>query len=292
MPEKRMLVVQAELVKKIDENRGDMTQSAFIEFLLDSQLKQGAEAPDEKKYATKEELRLFEEDIKQFLKNFLDFFVSYWLESGKGSIKTTERPYGEFLAQLESLKQQATASEADFERALSQSAKQTNPVIIEEGDKIIPSTDLEVSPEVTRGITAEAPEQTQAMDQSDTSELEKKAPVSTESQETTDYEIAAELEILPPVDMRKITRIMIYLDRLPEVETTELVPLTDKPLIIVLLREPMHLIEILKTLPEVSQAQEVTEGKLRKIQMTLSGNSVLDEAKEGLGSGASRDLSS
>ena len=40
MSEKRMLIMPAELVKKIDDNRGDMTQVEFIDFLIDGQLKE------------------------------------------------------------------------------------------------------------------------------------------------------------------------------------------------------------------------------------------------------------
>ena len=85
MAEKRMLIVPAELVKKIDNNRGDMTQAEFIDFLIDGQLK---EEIKEQKYATKEEIHSFEQDMKKLLKNFLDFFVSYGLELGKESPKT------------------------------------------------------------------------------------------------------------------------------------------------------------------------------------------------------------
>jgi intein/homing endonuclease len=91
MPEKRMLIVPAELVRKIDENRGDMPQAEFIEFLIDGQLKEKVKEPaEEKKYATKTEFRSFEEDIKKLLKSFLDFFVGYGLELGKPT------PKGEF----------------------------------------------------------------------------------------------------------------------------------------------------------------------------------------------------
>ena len=38
MTEKRMLIVDAELLKKIDENRGDMSRTEFINFLINSQL--------------------------------------------------------------------------------------------------------------------------------------------------------------------------------------------------------------------------------------------------------------
>ena len=95
MSEKRMLIVPAELVRTIDENRGDMTQAEFIDFLIENQLKQRVKEREDREYVTreeilsfKEEIRLFEEDIKKLLKSFLDFFVSYGLELGKGSPKT------------------------------------------------------------------------------------------------------------------------------------------------------------------------------------------------------------
>jgi hypothetical protein len=109
-----------------------------------------------------------------------------------------------------------------------------------------------------------------------------------------------ELEILSPIDVRQIMGIMRHLDSLAEVENTELVPLTDRPLIIVFLREPIPLIEILRALPEVDEVEEITavadathaESKRRKLQITLSGNSVLDDAKERLNSEVSHSLSS
>ena len=79
MPEKRMLIVPAELVKKIDENRGDLSQWEFIEFLIDSQLKQDS---TEQGFVTKEALHEFEQNIKDLLRSFLEFFVSYGLELG------------------------------------------------------------------------------------------------------------------------------------------------------------------------------------------------------------------
>jgi hypothetical protein len=100
MPEKRMLIVPAELVRKIDENRGEMTQAEFIEFLIDSQLKE--KVKENKQYATKEEMHFFEEDIKKLLKSFLDFFVGYGLELGKGSPKSEFEELSTKLHELES----------------------------------------------------------------------------------------------------------------------------------------------------------------------------------------------
>jgi hypothetical protein len=82
--EKRMLIVPAELTKKINDNRGDMSQAEFISFLIDGQLK---EETQEQKYVTKEEIRSFEQDIRKLLRNFLEFFVGYGLEMGKQSPK-------------------------------------------------------------------------------------------------------------------------------------------------------------------------------------------------------------
>lgn len=82
MGEKRMLIVPEELVEKIDGNRGDMSQGEFIDFLISSQLKETAK---EQKYVTREEVQRLEQDLKQLLKSFLDFFFSYGLELGKQS---------------------------------------------------------------------------------------------------------------------------------------------------------------------------------------------------------------
>lgn len=109
MSGKRMLIVPEEIVKKIDENRGDLSQAEFIDFLIDSQLqgedrKQGditreeiesirknvkaillREENKEKKFAKKEDILAFQQDTRKLLKNFLDFFIGYGLELGKQS---------------------------------------------------------------------------------------------------------------------------------------------------------------------------------------------------------------
>jgi hypothetical protein len=101
MTDKRMLILPSELVKKIDDNRGDMSQSDFIDYLIESHLNAGARNNDtsreemdalrkeltalmarEKKLATKDELEAFHEDTKKLLKSFVDFFVGYGLELG------------------------------------------------------------------------------------------------------------------------------------------------------------------------------------------------------------------
>jgi hypothetical protein len=100
-----MLILPAELIKKLDENRGDLSQAEFIDFLIENQLKgsgsekqtasreeilalietQLKEAAKKQHYTTREEMQAFEQDMKILLKSCLDFFVSYGLELGKNS---------------------------------------------------------------------------------------------------------------------------------------------------------------------------------------------------------------
>jgi hypothetical protein len=104
MSDKRMLILPAELVKKIDDNRGDMAQADFLDYLMESHFKGDTRSNGvareemdslkkeltalmarEKKLATKDELEAFHEDTKKLLKSFVDFFVGYGLELGDKS---------------------------------------------------------------------------------------------------------------------------------------------------------------------------------------------------------------
>jgi hypothetical protein len=82
MAEKRMLILDAETVQKIEENRGDMSVSEFINFIIDSHLEKSIE-PHQSDLVTKEEFHQFEEGIRDLLRSFLEFFLSYGLELGK-----------------------------------------------------------------------------------------------------------------------------------------------------------------------------------------------------------------
>jgi hypothetical protein len=82
MSEKKMLIVDAELVKKVDDNRGDMGRSEFLDFLIESQLKEKEESKKQGG-VTREEFHQFQEGTKELLRNFLEFFISYGLELGK-----------------------------------------------------------------------------------------------------------------------------------------------------------------------------------------------------------------
>ena len=132
MPEKLMLIVPAELVTKINANRGDLNQAEFINFLIDSLLNEKSEekqgiSKDEinsikedfkkliiteedikKKYATKEEFQAFIQDNRKLLKSFLDFFIEYGLEMGKQS---ENNELIEITSKLKGLEEELTAEE-------------------------------------------------------------------------------------------------------------------------------------------------------------------------------------
>jgi len=112
MVDKRMLIVPTELVRKIDENRGDMSQAEFIEFLINSQLQETKEKSKEHQYVTKDELRVFQEDVKGLLRRSLDFFVSYGLELGKHSPKTE---FEELTSRLQELEDELTSDDKSKE---------------------------------------------------------------------------------------------------------------------------------------------------------------------------------
>ncbi len=97
MPEKRMLIVDTEVVRKVDENRGDMNRSDFINFLIDSCLKEDS---GKQNYTTKEEFHQFQQGTRELLRNFLEFFISYSLELGKQPKDNTFKELSQKLQEL------------------------------------------------------------------------------------------------------------------------------------------------------------------------------------------------
>ncbi len=93
MADKRMMVLPAEVVARVDENRGDLSQADFINLLLDSQLGNGeashaGDFEEELEPVTSVDLAELESGIKDLLRSFLEFFITYGLEIGKDSGKT------------------------------------------------------------------------------------------------------------------------------------------------------------------------------------------------------------
>jgi len=135
--------------------------------------------------------------------------------------------YEELLLQLENLKQQVVALEEELDQKLPHPPEKT-------------STGEETS--------QPGRETSQASNEF----LELLQPASETGEDKPEWE----LEILPPIDLTQILEIINYLDNLPEVKQTELIPQIDRPTITVFLSEPIYLIDVLKELPQVAQVTE------------------------------------
>jgi hypothetical protein len=75
-----IMVVKEDVVKQIDEHRGEMTRTEFVTHLIQYQLK---ECYQQKNYVTREEFQQFTQEITELLHNFLQFFVSYGMALGR-----------------------------------------------------------------------------------------------------------------------------------------------------------------------------------------------------------------
>jgi len=103
MTEKRMLIIDAQVAKLIDDNRGDMSISEFLMLLINSQLKKeynNSNNTANSNHVTKEEFHQFEQGIRELLRNFLEFFLSYGLELGK---QNTEKELDKLGQKLQTL---------------------------------------------------------------------------------------------------------------------------------------------------------------------------------------------
>ncbi len=100
MSEKRMFIVDVEVARKVDESRGEMSRSEFINFLIDGQLKEDKEDIGEQNYVTKEEFYQSQQGMKELLRSFLEFFLSYGLEVGK---QPADKNFNELSQKLQAL---------------------------------------------------------------------------------------------------------------------------------------------------------------------------------------------
>ncbi len=75
-----IMVVKEDVVKQIDEHRGEMNRTEFVNYLIQCQLKDQAH---QKKTVSKEEFQMFTRQMTDTLHNFLQFFVSYGISMGK-----------------------------------------------------------------------------------------------------------------------------------------------------------------------------------------------------------------
>jgi hypothetical protein len=75
-----IMVVKEDIVKQIDEHRGEMNRTEFVNYLIQCQLK---EQLDKKNSVSQEEFQYFSRQMMDLLHNFLQFFISYGMTTGK-----------------------------------------------------------------------------------------------------------------------------------------------------------------------------------------------------------------
>ena len=100
-----IMVVDKDVVKQVDENRGEMNRTEFVNFLIQSQLKDYYAKRD---YVDKEEFDRFAHGMQELFRNFLEFFLSWGMEMGK---QPMYRGFEELSQRLEALKSSGERAE-------------------------------------------------------------------------------------------------------------------------------------------------------------------------------------
>lgn len=77
-----IMVVKEDVVKQIDENRGELNRTEFVNHLIQCQLK---EYYGDRDFVAKTEFQSFTRQITELLNDFLQFFVTYGMAIGRGN---------------------------------------------------------------------------------------------------------------------------------------------------------------------------------------------------------------
>lgn len=217
------------------------------------------------------------------------------------------------VEQLEGLRQQAAKAQADFEARMSNRAQESIPMTGEydEEKDAARSADVRENNNALMSLVEEPEAAPATREAEPPSTEEDKVPGEPAEPEQADddrsergfdlsrllqmddwaesSEPQFEVEILPPIQMTKIMEIVAYLDQLPEVQNTEIIPRMESPSIMVFLRDEMNLVEALQGVPAVAYVEEVTiDGNSgngesvqapRKIRIGLSGKAMPREKR-------------
>lgn len=218
------------------------------------------------------------------------------LENEKNRIRKELRnlvneQFGYMLDELDRLKQQATAVKADFGTKLSESEEEPSTVTAEVeqkraawAEKAVEETNTRIEEE-SREMPVEHLEPNQPVDQVAAhaiNQAEKASGLSELLHAEEQPELGKpqwEVEILPPFEIAKIMEVVSFLDQLPEVANTEMiVPQIDVPLILVFLRKPMNVVDVLQKIPAVASVEPITidkaatNGRPKKVRISLSAD--------------------
>ena len=103
-----IMVVKEDVVKQVDENRGEMNRTEFVNYLIQCQLQK--EEQSDKGYISREEFQIFTHQMIGLLHNFLQFFVSYGMAMGQGHADTDIQALNEQLESFDSPDEEAKDS--------------------------------------------------------------------------------------------------------------------------------------------------------------------------------------
>lgn len=219
------------------------------------------------------------EEVKQLVEDYK--------EKIQPEIKNiTKQLYNQLVNQLDGFRQQTVTARDNFVRRLPEMIKDIGKIPISQDSGGKSPVDLPKKSESTP-VMSELPKQ----------EDKNKQAIPEEKLKPGDFIGEVELKILPPINVMQIIGLTQYLDNLPEIETTELIPLHDKPSIIAAINEPMPLLELLKEFPEVAEVNEESNNSTpskgqRVIQLKfIERKSTIDASKDRLNDEVSDILS-
>lgn len=104
-----IMVVKEDVVKQVDEQRGEMNRTEFVNYLIQCQLKKEQEQKD-KEYISREEFQNFSHQMIGLLHNFLQFFISYGMAMGQGQADTDIQALNQQLESFENPDEEAIDS--------------------------------------------------------------------------------------------------------------------------------------------------------------------------------------
>ena len=240
-------IIEADDVAKQVQEEAEEQAKAEAKKILSGAEEQAQKIIEEKRAEALARANREAEDIKNKAQQQAETMLEEKLKEIQPELKDNAKTlYENLLTQLESLKKQVVTLEEELDHKLSQ-------------------------PPETRQAAIEA-------GKPDSEFLELLQPVEEPGEDEPEWE----LEILPPIDLTQILDIIKHLDSLPQVVRTELIPHMDKPTIMVFLRQPIEMVDILNTLPQVANVTEEAtgsaEGKPRRAQIELPRQTVIQQS--------------
>jgi hypothetical protein len=280
----RTIVEADKLAKQIKTEAAEQAKADSAAIV--DKAKEQARQTVEKKVA--EAVRLADEEAAA-IKAKAEEEAALLLENQKSKIQRELRDLvnqqsGYLLEELERLKQQAASIQADFDNgspAFAEAEPAASAGITQEKYGVAGGTSeqSEAMPaELSEKAQGERPHQPepvwQPKENAETS-FQSSGPLQTEEQPESGNP-QWEVEITPPFEIATIMEVVSFLDQLPEVANTEMVvPQIDAPLILVFLRKPMNVVDVLQKLPAVASVEELTSdvaatnGKPKKVRISL-----------------------